>query len=100
MINGRHIFLWTTAGFLIWSSALIVLYGLHAYGCEMLWQPLSLRFVMAGVIVVHLVAFAICFFKRPRATNAYVEITNLTLWGGLAASFLTFIPALFLSSCL
>ncbi|GGK26523.1 hypothetical protein [Salinarimonas ramus] len=47
--------LWLVGGFLVWSSAFLVLYGLHAIGCTYAWDASTLRIALLGAWVGHVV---------------------------------------------
>ena len=55
------------AGFVVWCSALVVAYGLHAIGCAFGWSAGSLRLALALVIVAHLVVLG--WMWRDLATD-------------------------------
>lgn len=69
----RPVFL--VAGFLVWSSCFVVLYGANALGCELGWPdaaigPLSLqRIVLVAIWVGHIAAFVplIRLVRRSRS---------------------------------
>jgi hypothetical protein len=45
---------WLTAGFLVWDSALVVVYALHSVGCTFAWSAAPLRLCLALVLFAHL----------------------------------------------
>lgn len=47
---------WLLAGFIVWCSALVVLYAVHAIGCAFGWPAGPLRLALAVVFFVHLAA--------------------------------------------
>ena len=61
------------AGFAIWSSAFVLLYGFIGLACEYGWDnvplgPLSLsRMVMLGIFIVHLTALAFLLIRQMQA---------------------------------
>jgi hypothetical protein len=103
-----QLIVWLGAGFVVWSSALITLYMLHAIGCAFAWPAAPLRLGLATVIVVHLAALAAIW--RRLAVRA-VAVTNggtlgfmvtLSLWATIAATaatVLVFGPTLLLTTC-
>jgi hypothetical protein len=95
------------AGFAIWSSAFVVLYGFAGLACEYGWQrvpfgPLSLsRAIMLGIFAVHLAALAWLLSRQLRSlrdtarpdtvrflnragTALTVTAIAATLWIGMA----------------
>jgi hypothetical protein len=47
---------WLAAGFLVWCSALVVIYAVHAIGCTFAWPAGLLRLGLALVLFAHLAA--------------------------------------------
>jgi hypothetical protein len=45
---------WLAAGFLLWCSALVGVYAVHAIGCTFAWSPGPLRLGLAIVLFAHL----------------------------------------------
>ncbi len=45
---------WLAAGFLVWCSALVVVYAVHAIGCTFAWSAGPLRLGLALVLFAHL----------------------------------------------
>ncbi len=93
--------LWLVAGFVVWSSAFIVLYSLQALGCAYGWPDLPHRIVLFAVLGLHLAALALLFRRgRERVEGRFLRsVVVLTLWAALAATLLTYTPALALSAC-
>lgn len=100
---------WMGAGFVIWCSALVFLYALHAIGCNFVWSSMALRLCLAIVLLAHLLAIA--WFWRDFAKNRtdatfgrtgtfLHTVVTWTLIAALAASVLTFGPALLLKTCI
>lgn len=64
------------AGFLVWSAAFVVLYGLHALGCAWGWDaraagPTSLlRLVLVGAWVGHLALLVLLVLLARRLAGA------------------------------
>lgn len=97
---------WLALGFGLWSSAFVLLYGLHAIGCAYGWGGVALRLVMAGVLAAHLLALGVAL-ARARATiwpgggaGALIgRVTVWTLWAAILAVVVTFTPGLALRAC-
>jgi hypothetical protein len=98
------------AGFVIWSSAFVVLYGLNGLGCEAGWHqrgvgPVSLlRAVLLASWVVHLLAFIPLAqvvrglsqsddgprrFYRPAAIGVTIAALAATIWTGAPVAVLS-----------
>jgi hypothetical protein len=45
---------WLAAGFLVWGSALVVVYAVHGIGCTFAWSAGPLRLGLALVLFAHL----------------------------------------------
>ncbi len=45
---------WLAAGFLVWCSALVVVYAFHTIGCTFAWSAGPLRLGLALVLLAHL----------------------------------------------
>jgi hypothetical protein len=45
---------WLAAGFLVWCSALVTVYAVHAIGCAFSWSAGPLRLSLALVLFAHL----------------------------------------------
>jgi hypothetical protein len=45
---------WLLAGFLVWGSALVVLYAVHGIGCAFAWSAGPLRLSLALLLLAHL----------------------------------------------
>jgi hypothetical protein len=99
---------WLAAGFVVWCSALVFVYAIHAIGCAFAWPSGALRLALALVILAHLIA--ICWMWRdlasagaaPRAgeTGAFLRTVGIwTLIAALAAIVLTLAPVLLLKTC-
>lgn len=98
---------WLAAGFTVWSTAFLALYGAHALGCARGWEgqtvgPTSLlRLVLVTLWVAHLaLAAGVAALARRRHRSAGNEVSGLlgelafalgivalaaTLWIGLPA---------------
>lgn len=100
---------WLGAGFIVWCSALVVLYALHAIGCTFGWSTGPLRWSLAIVLLVHLVVIAWLWLHAANAkpdseqgpNGAFLQgLVVWTLIAALAASVITFAPSLLLTTCL
>lgn len=101
--------LWLLAlGYGIWCSALVLLYALHALGCEFAWPSAALRTTLALVFIVHLAAIGVLWrvCARRSADAAYGamgsfihEVALWTLATAFAATVITLGPTLFLATC-
>jgi hypothetical protein len=89
-----------TAGFLLWSSAFLMLYGGHALGCAYGWDnrtlgPFSMLTVtLAGILLVHLAGFFILLalvngLDRLSRTGGPGFIRHLSLALSIAALIAT-----------
>jgi hypothetical protein len=94
--------LWLAAGFVLWSSAFIALYGIQAVGCAYDWPLVLHRAALGLVLVAHLAALGLLIAKAPRERERQflADVTVWTLWAALAATVLTYSPALALTACL
>ena len=100
---------WLAAGFVLWCSALVMLYALHAIGCTFGWGAAALRVSLAFVFVAHVVVIA--WLWRDLATRKpdhahgrsgvfLHEVTTWTLIAALASTVIVFSPMLLLTTCL
>jgi hypothetical protein len=94
--------LWLAAGFAVWASAFIVLYGLQAIGCAYAWPALVFRLVLGVVLAAHLAALALMIrHTRRRPRERFLDtVTHWTLWAALVSTVVTFVPALALTACI
>lgn len=90
--------LWFVAGFGIWSSALIVIYALHAFGCAYRWPDGTMRFVVGAMLALHLAAIVLLIRRVPR-DGTLISAAQWTLIAALAATVATFGPLPFLTPC-
>ncbi|WP_233885377.1 hypothetical protein [Paraburkholderia flagellata] len=99
---------WLAVGFTIWCLALAVLYALHAIGCAFDWSSGALRLSLAIVLLAHLVAIGWLWRYRaarrdpgPEQISTFLHTVVIwTLIAALAATVITFGPALFLTTCI
>ena len=96
------------AGFLVWGSSFVVLYGLASIGCGLGWQdaaigPISLlRLVLVAAWALHLAAFwPLAALARAGARPG--GFLSLATWGtqvaGAVATVWTGLPAATIASC-
>ena len=99
---------WLAAGFTIWCLALAILYALHAIGCAFGWPTGPLRLSLAIVLLAHLVAIGWLWRYRaaarrdpgPEPISTFLHTVVIwTLIAALAATVITFGPALLLTTC-
>ena len=99
---------WLAAGFVVWCSALVFVYAIHAIGCAFAWSPAPLRLVLALVILAHLIAIGWMWRDLATAgpdpgsgeTGAFLRTVGIwTLIAALAAIVLTLAPVLLLKTC-
>lgn len=97
------------AGFGVWSSALAILYALHAVGCAFAWSAGLLRLGLAVVLVAHLTVIGWMWRDLAKAgpnpvfgqTGTFLHM--VTLWSVIAAFVATVItlgPSLLLTTCM
>jgi hypothetical protein len=111
-MNGRPLaperLWWLAVGFTIWCLALVILYALHAIGCAFGWPGGPLRLSLAAVLVLHLVAIGGLWRywatarldPGPERIGAFLHtVVVWTLIAALAATVITFGPALLLTTC-
>jgi hypothetical protein len=83
--------LWLAGGFVVWCSALVVLYAVHAIGCAFAWSAGPLRLVLAFVLFAHLAVIGWMWRRLGRAdlgldfgrTGAF--LSSAALWATIAA---------------
>lgn len=100
---------WLAAGFLLWCSALVMLYALHAIGCTFGWATAALRVILALVFMAHIVVIAWLWrnlaTRRPdpahgRSGAFLHDVATWTLIAALASTVIVFSPLLLLTTCL
>lgn len=100
---------WLAAGFLVWCSALILLYALHAIGCAFAWSTGALRVGLAVVLLVHLIVIGWMWRKltatgpEPDLGESGTFLRDVVIWtlmAALVATVLTFGPPLLLTTCI
>ena len=105
--------LWLVIGFVLWSTAFVALYGLHALGCAWNWGENggswtnALRMALTGVWGVHLalIGLLIPYLRRrrshaskERAATLHTVALALTV-AALIATIWIGIPVLMLPIC-
>ena len=86
---------WLAAGFLVWCSALIVVYAVHAVGCTFALSAGPLRLGLALVLFAHLAVIGWIWRRLGGAdpshdfgrTGAFVRVA--ALWATIAAFAIT-----------
>ena len=100
---------WLGAGFIVWCSAIAVLYALHAIGCVFDWPSTLLRWSLVVVFGLHMAATAWLWYRfaktrpDPRQGPTGRFMHDVMLWSAIAAAaatLVTFAPPLLLSTCL
>jgi len=93
-------------GFGLWCSALVVLYALHAIGCVFAWPTDILRWTLALVVLTHLAAIGLPWYRfartpaDPTETGSFLQWTVVwTLGTAFVALVLTLGPTFFVSTC-
>jgi hypothetical protein len=82
---------WLAAGFLVWCSALVSVYAVHAIGCTFAWSAGSLRLGLALVLFAHLAVIGSMWHRLGGAdqirdfgqTGAFFHIA--AVWATIAA---------------
>jgi hypothetical protein len=99
---------WLAAGFVVWCSALVFVYAIHAIGCAFAWSAGPLRLVLALVILAHLIAIGWMWrdlagaSAAPRSSETGAFLRTVAIWtliAALAAIVLTLAPVLLLKTC-
>lgn len=85
------------AGFGVWASALIWLYAANGIGCAFGWEAAQ-RPMLVAVVIAHVLALAL-LAARIRGTDLLGHVGICCVWAAMAATVLTFTPALALSVC-
>lgn len=93
------------AGFSIWASAFVVLYGVNAIGCAFTWSQSLQRGGLLILLALHLAALAWLTWRcwQQRRTTGAAGFVQAVGFGAtlaaLAATLLTFSPSLILTLC-
>jgi hypothetical protein len=99
---------WLAAGFLVWCSALVAVYAVHAIGCTFAWSAGALRLALAVVFFVHLAVIGWMWHRLGGAdpsretdgTRAFFRVA--AVWATIAAfatTILTLGATLLLTVC-
>jgi hypothetical protein len=97
---------WLVAAFGIWGSAHILIYTLHAVGCEFAWPAVTLRVIFAVVITTHVGALVWMWFRinaMPDKNSRFGSFLHaVVIWSivaAIVATIFSFGPALILTTC-
>ena len=99
---------WLAAGFGVWSSALAVLYALHAIGCAFAWSAGPLRIGLAALLLAHLTVIGWLWRDFAAAnpetgfgqTDTFLHAVIIwTLMAALITTILTLGPPILLTIC-
>ncbi|TRO90546.1 hypothetical protein FKB34_14200 [Glycocaulis profundi] len=112
-VSGLHL-IWLVAGFSVWASGFILLYGLHALGCRWGWEEAAFlggisvnRAVLIGVYLAHIAAGAALWLplhaaaKRwPGEGGVFLKSASVLLTVAAVVSTIWIgAPVLFLAAC-
>lgn len=99
---------WLTWGFLIWASALVLVYVFHSLGCAFAWPSGTTRLILALVLVTHMVLIGVLWrIQTRRGPNPahgrmgdfFYWVILATLASALVKIIFTLGPTLFLTVC-
>lgn len=105
---------WVSAGFVIWSAAFVIIYGLHGIGCAYGWDAVAVgatslhRVVQVAVWLLFLPPLLILALRLRRrrlqlesggSRRWMALLGETTAWAGLAATIITFAPTVTTSVC-
>ena len=98
---------WLGAGFVVWCSALVILYALHAIGCAFAWSTNWLRLSLVVVFLLHLIVVGWMWRNAAKSdpgfgpTGSFLHAAIAwTVIAAFVATVLTFGPPLFLTACI
>lgn len=110
-VPARHT-LWLVAGFVAWSAAFVGLYALLSVGCAYGWHNAEfigglsiLRAVLlagfvASLVLVAGIAWLTKIWREGGRIERFVASTSYLLsLAALGSTFLTYLPAAFLTQC-
>lgn len=80
--------LWLTAGFIVWGSAIIVIYAIHAIGCAFAWSAVPLRLGLLMVFLAHLAVIA-WMWRHLGGTDAGLDSDRTAAFLRMAAVWTT-----------
>jgi hypothetical protein len=86
------------AGFGVWASALIWIYAVNGVGCALEWNAAQ-RPALIAALAVHVLALLALIAPLRRGEGLMATAGFYCLCAALAATVLTFAPALALSNC-
>jgi hypothetical protein len=102
--------LWLLAlGFGVWSSAIIVIYALHAVGCAFAWSTGALRLSLGLALLVHMAVIGWLWRDHAKSspdpafgpTGLFLHwVVVWTVIAAFAATALTLGPSLLLTMCM
>lgn len=107
-MNGRGLLL-LGAGFVIWSSAFVVLYAMLSVGCRFGWDGIELaggltlqRVQLVAIFLIHLAACAglVLVLRAPAETSFLRLAAYATALAALAATIFSFAAVFALSPCI
>ena len=84
--------------FVIWSSAFLTLYVLHALGCRLGWEGAT-RAAMLGAWLVHLAALLVSWRWRPAGPDLPARLVHPLDIAGLVATLWLGAPVTLLATC-
>lgn len=102
------------AGFVVWSVAFVILYGVHGVGCAYGWDTVTVgptnlqRLVQVALWLAFLPPLAgLALWLRQQRRRAAGDaarrwvalVGETTAWAGLAATLITFAPSLGTAVC-
>ena len=99
---------WLAAGFGVWCSAIVVMYGLHAVGCAFAWSAGVVRLSLSLVLLAHLAVVGWLCREYAKAnsnpgfgpTGAFLHwVIGWTAIVALVATAFTLGPPLLLTIC-
>lgn len=105
---GSRQVLWLTLGFGVWSSALVVVYALHAVGCAFGWPATTIRLSLTLALVVHIALIGLLWRVQAAQQldpasgrkSAFLHwVIVATLIAALANTVFSLGPVLFLTVC-
>ena len=97
-----------TWGFLIWASALVLVYATHSIGCAFGWPTGATRLALAAILLAHMALIGMLWRARTRrgpdpaqgrAGAFFYWVVLATLAAALVKIVFTLGPALLLTVC-
>jgi len=88
-------------GFSLWATGFVALYAVQHLGCFWGWPPAVHRTVLVLFYAAGLAALGALLIRQRQTAGSHLGAIAVTLTvAALAASAITFAPALFISACL